>query len=147
MELTFGMTKCPGKRCNAKLDRYGDHLTSCMKSGRVKKRAKCLEATWAKVCEEAGGTVIPNAKLREMKLRIDHRDRRHVEFAVFGLRFWGGLPLLCDVTQVSPLKADGTPHPKAASVPGSSLQRGEARKPKKNTERRRKLAVNCGFCL
>ena len=107
------MNKCPGKHCNHGLDKYGDHLASCMKSGRVKKRAKCLEVTWAQICEEAGGAVVRNAKLRDMKLRIDHRDRRHVEFAVFGLPFWGGIPLLCDVTQGSPLKVDGFPHPKA----------------------------------
>ena len=85
LEIPFGMSKCPGKHCNHVLDKYGDHLASCMKSGRVKKRAKCLEVTWAQICEEAGGAVVRNAKLRDMKLRIDHRDRRHVEFAVFGL--------------------------------------------------------------
>ena len=73
--------------------------------------------------------MVRNAKLRDMKLRIDHRDRRHVEFAVFGLPFWGGIPLLCDVTQGSPLKVDGSPHPKACTVPGGAIERGEKRKP------------------
>ena len=128
------MNKCPGKHCNHVLDKYGDHLASCMKSGRVKKRAKCLEVTWAQICEEAGGAVVRNAKLRDMKLRIDHRDRRHVEFAVFGLPFWGGIPLLCDVTQGSPLKVDGSPHPKACTVPGGAIERGEKRKPQQYRE-------------
>ena len=70
----------------------------------------------------------------DMKLRIDHRDRRHVEFAVFGLPFWGGIPLLCDVTQGSPLKVDGSPHPKACTVPGGAIERGEKRKPQQYRE-------------
>ena len=78
--------------------------------------------------------MVRNAKLRDMKLRIDHRDRRHVEFAVFGLPFWGGIPLLCDVTQGSPLKVDGSPHPKACTVPGGAIERGEKRKPQQYRE-------------
>ena len=51
--------------------------------------------------------MVRNAKLRDMKLRIDHRDRRHVEFAVFGLPFWGGTKLMQPSTGPAPTLADG----------------------------------------
>ena len=83
------------------LDEFGDHLASCMRSGRVQRRANVLEKIWMQVFAEAGGTLVPNEKLRHMRIGVDQEDKRRVEFAVYNLKF--GPPLLCDVTQVSPL--------------------------------------------
>ena len=41
---------------------------------------------------------------------------------------------MCDVTQGSPLKVDGSPHPKACTVPGGAIERGEKRKPQQYRE-------------
>ena len=124
------MNTCPGKKCNAQLDELGDHLASCMKSGRVKLRANKLESCWAQVFREAGGRVVPNTQIRNLNLWVDPADTRRVEFAVYGLPLFHGVPLLCDVTQVSPLQADGTPHNKCCTTAGVCLERAEDRKRK-----------------
>ena len=46
------------------LDEFGDHLASCMRTGRVQRRANVLEKIWMQIFEEAGGTLVPNEKLR-----------------------------------------------------------------------------------
>ena len=42
-------------------------------------------------------------------------DQRRLDFAVYGLDIFGGLPLCVDATIVSPLSAEGVPHPGCAS--------------------------------
>ena len=78
------------------------------------------------VFEEAGGTLVPNEKLRHMRIGVDQEDKRRVEFAVYNLKF--GPPLLCDVTQVSPLDQNGLPHPKCAVTAGAAFEVAEKRK-------------------
>ena len=60
---------------------------------------------WMQIFEEAGGTLVPNEKLRNMRIGVDVEDKRRVEFAVYNMKF--GPPLLCDATQVSPLDQNG----------------------------------------
>ena len=72
--------------------------------------------------------MVPNAKLRELKLRVDPSDKRRVEFAVYGLQLFHGVPILLDCSQVSPLKVVGTPHRKCASRAGVALRTAERRK-------------------
>ena len=78
------------------------------------------------VFEKAGGTLVPNEKLRHMRIGVDQEDKRRVEFAVYNLKF--GPPLLCDVTQVSPLDQNGLPHPKCAVTAGAAFEVAEKRK-------------------
>ena len=80
------------------------------------------------VFQEAGGIVVPNEKLRNMRIGVDLEDKRRVEFAVYNLKF--GPPLLCDVTQVSPgpLDQNGNPHPKCAVKTGVAIEIAENRK-------------------
>jgi hypothetical protein len=118
-----GQHKSTEKR---ELDEFGDHLASCMRSGRVQRRANVLEKIWMQVFQEAGGTLVPNEKLRNMRIGIDQEDKRRVEFAVYNLKF--GPPLLCDVTQVSPLDQNGIPHPKCAVEAGAAFVVAEKRK-------------------
>ena len=108
------------------LDEFGDHLTSCMRTGRVQRRANILEKIWMQIFQEAGGTIVPNEKLRHMRIGVDPEDRRRVEFAVYNLKFCP--PLLCDATQVSPLAQNGTPHPKCAVEAGAAFELAEKRK-------------------
>ena len=126
LPLVDGLCSCPahshgnGKNKSTEkveLDEFGDHLASCMRTGRVQRRANILEKIWMQVFEEAGGTLVPNEKLRNMRIGVDQEDKRRVEFAVCNLKF--GPPLLCNVTQVSPLDQSGTPHPKCSTKAGA----------------------------
>ena len=135
MPLVDGLRCCPasshgsGKtytRDSIELDIYGDHLASCMRTGRVQRRANILEKIWMQVFYEAGGMIVPNEKLRHMRIGVDPEDKRRVEFAVYNLRF--GPPLLCDCTQVSPVGTDGMPHPNCAVEAGAALRVAEERK-------------------
>ena len=135
LPLVDGLRFCPahthGSGSNkstdkVELDEFGDHLASCMRSGRVQRRANVLEKAWMQVFQEAGGMLVPNEKLRNMRIGIDQEDKRRVEFAVYNLKF--GPPLLCDVTQVSPLDQNGIPHPKCAVNAGAAFEVAEKRK-------------------
>ena len=135
LPLVDGLCSCPahshgnGKNKSTEkveLDEFGDHLASCMRTGRVQRRANILEKIWMQVFEEAGGTLVPNEKLRNMRIGVDQEDKRRVEFAVYNLKF--GPPLLCDVTQVSPLDQNGTPHPKCSVNAGAAFDLAEKRK-------------------
>ena len=39
-------------------------------------------------------------------------DRRKIDFSVFGLPVFGGLPICADATIVSPVTTEGVPHPR-----------------------------------
>ena len=135
LPLVDGLCFCPahshgtGKNkstAQVALDEFGDHLASCMRSGRVQRRANVLEKIWMQVFQEAGGMLVPNEKLRHMRIGVDQEDKRRVEFAVYNLKF--GPPLLCDVTQISPLDQNGIPHPKCAVNAGAAFEVAEKRK-------------------
>ena len=91
LPLVDGLCTCParshgsGKKMYTTavaLDEFGDHLASCMRTGRVQRRANVLEKIWMQIFEEAGGTLVPNEKLRNMRIGVDVEDKRRVEFAV-----------------------------------------------------------------
>ena len=79
------------------MDPLGLHLLSCRLAGRLQTKAYTLERAWMQVCREAGSRVSrPNPLVRRLGLtdrpcRMD--DRRKIEFAVFGLPVFGGLPI------------------------------------------------------
>ena len=113
---------CPAKHCNKVLDAAGDHPASCMRTGRVRKRATVLERCLARICREAGARVVPNRKLRDMRVGVASNDERSIEVVCYGLPLYHGIPLALDVTQVSPLHADGTPHSMAHVSAGVRMQ-------------------------
>ena len=116
---------CEG--CGKRLDCFGDHLCACMRTGRVQARAKPVELAWARVFREAGkesgATVRWQHLLRNSTLPVDPNDNRRVDVLVEGLPLYNGRPLFCDATLRSPLKGDGTPHPRAAAKNGAVLRR------------------------
>ena len=70
-----------------------------------------------------------NVLLRDCGISsIDPHDGRNIEVVVTGLPLGHGIPIAIDASIVSPLHADGTPHPHAADQPGSSLRRAEKSK-------------------
>ena len=74
---------------------------------------------------------MPNAKLKDLRVGVDPSDKRQVEFAVYGLPLYRGIPLLCDSTQGSALHVDGKPHPHTCTEDGATCSRIE--KPKSTT--------------
>ena len=95
-----------------------------MKSGKVKLRSKVVEKIWARILREAGGRVRENVYLRDTGIiGISPTDGRHIEVVASGLPLGHGIPIAVDACIVSPLHADGSPHPHADVRPGSSLAR------------------------
>ena len=119
LPLLMARKRCEG--CGCVLDAYGDHLTACMKTGRVQARAKPVERVWARVFREGGGTTHEQHLLRNTTLPIDPADNRRIDVMVTGsfLR----RPLLCDATLRSPPKGNGEAHPRAAGEDGAVLER------------------------
>ena len=73
----------------------------------------------ARIFREAGAVVHRNQKLAHMKLPgVQARDRREIEVVASHLRLYHGMPIVCDVTLVSPIQAKGQPRPRAAVAPG-----------------------------
>ena len=95
--------------------------------------------------KENGGTLVPNEKLRNMRIGVDQEDKRRVEFAVYNLKF--GPPLLCDVTQVSPLDQNGIPHPKCRLTLVVALRRNVLLRPNLPPTKTREALdrERCGF--
>jgi len=138
LPLPDGLAHCPAKSHGKitgrlALDEFGDHLAACMHTGRVQRRANVLEKAWAQVFRDAGGLIVLNEKLGNMRIGVHPEDKRRVEFAVYNLPFYG-VPLLCDATQVSPISRNGIPHPKTCTTPGVSLDKAGNSKNKKYRE-------------
>ena len=120
---------CESKKCGKPLDKHGDHRAACMRTGRVRRRAKPLEKTWARVFREAGGRVQENVFLKHMGIPgVPASDGRRIEVLATGLPLERGIPMAVDATLVSPLHADGTAWAKADTVAGTSIARGETDK-------------------
>ena len=120
---------CDGRSCRARLDVLGDHWAACPRSGRLRRRARPLERTWARVLREGGARVAENVLLRDSNLEgIAPTDGRQLEIVATGLPLEQGVPLGCDVTMVSPLHADGSAWAGADSEAGVALARAEAAK-------------------
>ena len=84
---------------------------------------------WARVCREAGARVTENVLLRNTGLPgIGANDSRRLEIIATGLPLHRGVPLGIDATLVSPVRADGTPWPRAAKEDGVAIARAERAK-------------------
>ena len=127
--MPLGPRRCGGTGCGHDLDALGDHWASCMRTGRVRRRARPLERTWARVFREAGGRVLENVFLRDMGIAGIHAaDSRRLEVVATGLPLSRGVPLAVDATMVSALHCDGSPWTDADSVPGVAIRRAEKNK-------------------
>ena len=117
------------KKCACKLDAPGDHAAACPKSGRLKLRSIPLERIWRRIFREAGARVRDDVLLADTALpNIDPADGRKIEIVATGLPIQHGIPVGVDITMVSPLHADGTPFPEAATTPGSAFKRAIKKK-------------------
>ena len=68
LTLPLAPRTCPGRTCQKTLDRRGDHLSSCSRTGYLKLRSLPLERCWAQVFREAGARVAENQFLGDLGL-------------------------------------------------------------------------------
>ena len=114
------------RSCQKELDCYGDRAAACPTAGRLATRARPVEKTWARFLREAGARVRENVHLSDTTLlEPEADDGRRVEVVASGLPLAQGVPLAVDATLVSPVRADGTPSPRAHYLPGSTFARAE----------------------
>ena len=134
LPLALADQRCGGggnPGCGAVVDPYGDHRAACARSGLLARRAPLLEQAWVRVCREGlggEGRVVPQqwlARATAPGVRAD--DRRRLDLVVYGATRHGAA-LCCDVTLVSPLRANGHPQPRTAREDGAALVTARRRK-------------------
>ena len=81
-----------------------------------------MERAAARVCREAGATVVANALLRDPNLHTDRADDRRIEVIANGLPLWGGAQLAVDTTLVSALDSSGQPRRHQRRSQGAALR-------------------------
>ena len=90
-----------------------------------------IEQAWVRVCREAlggEGRVVPQQWLaRTTAPGVREDDRRRLDLVVYGATQHGSA-LCCDVTLVSPLRTNGTPHPRTAREDGAAIATARRRK-------------------
>ena len=128
--------------CGSRLDVFGRHHAACPRSGRLRIRAAGPERTLARVCREAGATVRPNAKLRDMNACVPANDERAIEVLATGLPLHHGAQLAVDITLRSALTACGCARPNAAHTSRHcSTQRQRTEVPRTSDKRACQLVV------
>ena len=126
LTLPLAPRTCPGRTCRQTLDKRGDHLASCPRTGYLKLRSLPLERCWAQVFREAGARVVENQLLSELGLPgVVPSDRRKLEVIAYGLPLYHGVPLCVDCTLVSALNCEGVAH---YNQPGRCLLEAEKEK-------------------
>ena len=134
LPLALADQRCGGggnPGCGAVVDPYGDHRAACARSGLLARRAPLLEQAWVRVCREGlggEGRVVPQQWLaRTTAPGVREDDRRRLDLVVYGATRHGAA-LCCDVTLVSPLRANGHPQPRTAREDGAALVTARRRK-------------------
>ena len=111
---------CEG--CRARLDDFGYHRLTCTRTAGLHARHfELVQVCW-QVLVEAGGR-IPRRNverlLRDCNVRVSQRFQRRLDLVVPGTGVARGLPLLCDVTCVSPVTGRGAARSGAAGNDGA----------------------------
>ena len=123
--LPLALTDSICEGCGAALDSLGLHRGACVRSGRLKLRAKPAESAMAAVCREAGALVKTEVRLRDLNVDVPTSDMRRIDVLADHLPCRQGRQLAIDVTVRSPLTAFGEPRPRAAAEDGAVA--GDAR--------------------
>ena len=140
----FGlMTECPGGSCRRRLDALGDHLCTCVSSGRIRKRGLKMERAWVTVLSEAGARVATDITVQDHFPDTVHTDHRRLDLVAHGLATDGGLPVCADVTLRSPVTGVGMPKHRAHQVSGATF--GPATREKESTYREYVRATHLTF--
>ena len=119
LRLSLPLTDVRCEGCGKSLDAFGRHRTSCMISGRIRKRAAPIEVMTCRVCREAGALVKSNVFLRDMNICVSASDERRIEVLAHGLSVRHGGQLAVDVTLRASTSAENIAHPHAADIDGT----------------------------
>ena len=116
-------------RCGRLLDPLGHHRASYARACVLGRREFAVESAGARICREGGARVTTNVMVRDLDLPVPlANDSGRLEIVADGLPLFGGAQLAVDMTLVSSLHCDGTPHRGAANVDGAVLARATQRK-------------------
>lgn len=126
-------TQCEG--CNASLDAFGLHRSTCTRTNRLHARHKAIVGLWIKVLRESGATIRTTdanrnieRHLRDTHLPIAQTDHRRMDIVIAGLPgVFRGAPLFLDATSISPLSGVSLDRSNAASTNGDIVTRAELR--------------------
>jgi len=91
-------------------------------------RGFAVEASFTRVCREAGARVNTNAFVRDLNLETSVTDGRRLEIIANNLPLYNGMQFAIDTTLVSPVSANSRPHRNAHVRDGISLLRARRRK-------------------
>ncbi|OLP78339.1 hypothetical protein AK812_SmicGene41498 [Symbiodinium microadriaticum] len=102
--------RCGEPGCRTVVDQLGDHRAVCARSGLLARLAPIFERAWVRVAREAvtaeGRVVSQQWLARTTAPGVAPDDRRRLDLVIYGASRRGEA-LCCDVTLVSPLRADG----------------------------------------
>ena len=111
LPINLDFSECTMRSCTVTVDRYGHHLSTCTRSGRIHGRHTNCIKVWVKILKEAGYTCRIERNLVHTHLACDNRDRRRMDIVANptsrSVGAFRGLPLFCDVTVVNPLTGQG----------------------------------------
>ncbi|CAE7415332.1 CPY1 [Symbiodinium sp. KB8] len=106
------------------VDQLGDHRAVCARSGLLARLAPIFERAWVRVAREAvtaeGRVVSQQWLARTTAPGVAPDDRRRLDLVIYGASRRGEA-LCCDVTLVSPLRADGRPQPASSERDGAAI--------------------------
>ena len=115
-------SRCEG--CRTLLDAYGYHRITCPRTARLHTRHTGIRPAWRQVFVEAGGSV-PRRNierlLRNCNVPIATGFQRRLDLVVSGLGVARGLPLLCDITCVSPVTGSGEARGGSLTIDGGAV--------------------------
>ena len=124
LPLAGGIRRCPGFRhCQSMLDAFGDHLASCPSTGRLKRRGTAFERVYRPLWHESTARAREQPFVTELIRDADPTDSRQSDVELRGLSLGRGLPVVGDMCMGSALHADGSPHPGAANINGTTIRR------------------------
>ena len=109
-------------------DVHGHSALTDNRWARLNIRHTGVVAGWRQVLVEAGA-VIPDRSIERLLTRtnipVAPSDTRRLDIVAPGLNVFGGLPLFCDVTVVSPITATGAARPGTSNRGGHLLAHAE----------------------
>ena len=105
------------------LDALGDHLASCPSTGRLKRRGTAFERVYRPLWHESTARAREQPFVTELIRDADPTDLRQSDVELRGLSLGRGLPVVGDMCMGSALHADGSPHPGAANINGTTIRR------------------------
>jgi len=133
LPVMINRENCEG--CHRELDAFGFHRTCCMQTGRNHARHKIILKSWIRILREGGIHIREHGTNKDVErmikntfLRCRDDDNRRMDIVTSGYDgIMGGLPIIIDVTCVSPVTGYGTGRRQASTLDGSALLEADRR--------------------